>query len=253
MEPTTLENVANVAQVAIGVAALVSLIIGIATLRNTRREQRRAIQPRLAFDVGGQLVDCKVEQSQGLAGIDPGYAKKVLGGAQRTVRTPKSTWGGLGNHGGGVALDAEIQFFTGAVEVKDDVFKVSTSQLGEFPYDPALNSIPAGPSNIHPGKHGMFARIPMPMYDYAGGRDSIEGVVVVSCEDILGRKHHAYQHFLCSNLPAIGDDVVMTFGERLGPAEIRERFPGIAKEVPGFPPGLLERVARALQYLVLAR
>ncbi len=96
-DPTTIEVIADVAQVVIGLAALLSIWIGLISLREVRRERILRVRPWLAFEHGGQGVSCDAVEGRGIPGINPAYVRGVLGERKRPVRMPTSRWGKLRN------------------------------------------------------------------------------------------------------------------------------------------------------------
>jgi hypothetical protein len=234
--PGTVEILADIAQVIIGLAAVVSIWIGVATLRETRRERRERVRPRLAFDHGGQVVRCNDLQSVGVPGMNPAYIVGLVGPAKRPVRRPKERWGKLRNHGGGVALDVRVTFIAQEAQIGDETFQIDLAKLKTFPYQLDLNRLPASPTHIPPGEEAFFGRIPTPMYEREGNRQVIKGVAVITCSDVLERGHVRFQKFRCAVSAEPGlYGVTMTFSDELTKEEAREELGESSAAVAGLP------------------
>lgn len=98
-DPSTVEVLADLAQVVVGVGAIVSIWIGLASLREVRRERAQRVRPWLAFDHGGQFIRCENSSTNGLPGIEPAFIQRVAGPATESAqthlhvgKTPKSWW-----------------------------------------------------------------------------------------------------------------------------------------------------------------
>lgn len=234
-DPSTVEVLADLAQVVIGVGAIVSIWIGLASLREVRRERARRVRPWLAFDHGGQYVRCEISTTNGLPGLEPAFIQKIAGASPRDVRKPTSMWGKLRNHGGGVALDAQITFVTRTATVGTETFRVSQDKLDEFPYDLRVNRIPASPSHIHPGEEARFFRVPAPVFERNGDRQVITGLVVIRCRDVLDRSHTRYQRFRAAvegRIEGEEEGLLITFSDELDPDEARSFLGDLASAVP---------------------
>gem|GEM_PF-1380793 len=250
--PTTFEIFADIAQVVIGLAAIVSIWIGVASLREARRERGERIRPRLAFDHGGQVVPCEDKQAVGVPGMNPAYIESVVGAKQRDVRRPTNPggWGRLRNHGGGVALSVRVTFVTREAKIGREIFHIDQQKLNSFPYQLDVNQLPSSPTHIHPGEEGIFMRIPTPLYEREGNRELINGVAVIACRDVLDRAHFRFQEFRCrvEHRPA-HYGVLLTFGDELEASEAREVLGELSAGTPGLGSGMSAR-ARLLRELV---
>jgi hypothetical protein len=229
-DPSTVEAIADVAQVVIGVAALVSLWIALVSLREVRRERIQRAQPWLAFEHGGQVVQWKEVETTKLPGYNPASIKSLVGDRPRNVRDPIGTWGRLRNHGSGVALQTKITFVTASATVGVETFRIEPDKLDEFPYDLFFNQIPASPSHIHPGEEGRFSRIPTPIFEQQGNRRIINGLVVIRCQDTLDARHVRYQRFRVG----VHDHgtLTITFSDEYDHEEARAYLGDLAKKVP---------------------
>lgn len=232
-DPSTVELIADVAQVIIGIAAVLSIWIGLTSLRDNRRERMQRVRPWLAFNHGGQMVSCERKRISGLPGYNPAYIHERIGHRPREVRRPTSPWGHLRNHGSGVALSAEVVFVTATATVGKETFRLEPDKLEDFPYEPGLNRIPASPSHIHPGEEAQFFRIPTPIFECEGARQVITGVVLVKCRDIFDREHLKWQRFRVG-VEEEGNPkgVLLTFSDEFTPDEARKLLGDLAHKIP---------------------
>jgi hypothetical protein len=214
------EEGADVAGIVVGVAAVVSLLVAARSVREIQKDRALRVRPRLLFDVGAEAIPYTVDSLKGIPGINPTYAQAVLAAEPALTRRakPSHSWGKLSNYGNGSALAVSIIFLTLRARVGGESFALDASKLATFPYEPALNTIPASPSNLHPGGSADFLRIPTPIL--AGldrNRSQISGVVAIAYTDVFDRPFLTYQEFQVSVYPAGEDhgEMIMTFGDEL--------------------------------------
>jgi hypothetical protein len=202
-----------------GIGIVVSVVIGIRTLREVQADRLYRVRPKLLFDKGGRRVDCRLEQKIGIPGIDPGLASALLrdrpSGALTCVAN--DLWGGLSNHGSGSALDSSITVFARQVCRAGEEFLVDPKKLLEFPYSPALNHIPAHPSHIPSGESAKFFRLPTPVtVDYAGQLSSMECVVLIRYRDLYSNEYSTWQELrVAVERREASAYVFLTFGEEI--------------------------------------
>ena len=143
------------------VGIIVSLMIGIKTLRELRAERLHRMRPIFRFPNGGQRVPITLSDSNFLPGFDPKFALTV------TANRPKgdnrldatSSWGKLTNYGSGAAFDTRIRFLYYRIFVGNDCFVVDLMKRQDFPYAIRANEIPASPSHLPPGEAAIFRRL----------------------------------------------------------------------------------------------
>lgn len=219
------EITVQVAQVAatvlLGIGIIISLWIGIKTLREVHSDRIHRVYPRLLFNRGGQVVKCKLAEADGIMGIDPKFAAELLKSKPSGVRSciPLTFWGELTNHGNGSALNVTITILTRRVHKAGADFLIDSEKLLEFPYSPHLNMIPANPSNIEPGGSAEFLRIPTPVFvDFSGLLTRMECIAVIDYEDMYGNKYQTLQElYLHIQRFKSEANVTLTFGEEVLP------------------------------------
>jgi hypothetical protein len=191
---------AQVAQVfavpitAIGI--IVSLTIGIGTLRELRAERLHRVRPILRFPNGGHVIPVELSDSNYLPGFDPRFVLSL------TANRPKgnnrldatSMWGQLTNYGSGAAFDTKIMFLYYRVFVFAECFVIDKMKREEFPYRVSSNTIPASPSHLPPGEAAVFRRLPTPIVvDYERTINRVDAVISIEYEDSFKLKHQTRQ------------------------------------------------------------
>lgn len=191
---------AQVAQViAVPVTALgiiVSLAIGIATLRELKAERLHRVRPILRFPNGGQVIPVELSDSSYLPGFEPQSALSLTRNRQKGNNRLDATalWGNLTNYGGGAAFDAKITFLYYRLFVANDCFVIDQMKRNDFPYAESFNTIPASPSHLPPGQSASFRRLPTPIVvDYERAIRRIDAVIVITYEDSFKLKHETRQ------------------------------------------------------------
>jgi hypothetical protein len=185
-----------IATILTGVGVIVSVWIGISTVRETRADRIQSVKPKLLFDRGGQMVQCDLVEANGIPGIDFTYASTLLKHKPPGTKSckPKTSWNRLTNHGNGSAINTSVTFLTQKVEKAGESFFIDDIKLFNFPYSPDLNRIPATPSNIPPRGTGEFFRIPTPVFvDFTGQLTLMYCVAVLDYEDVFGTKYQTLQ------------------------------------------------------------
>jgi len=128
-----------------GIGIIVSLWIGVRTLREVRDDRLHRVRPKLLFQRGGQRVTCELKERPGIPGIDPEYAAHLLKNKPPAARhcLAKHLWNGLSNYGNGSALNASITIVAETVEKAGEKFAIDERKLSEFPYFPGTQSDPS--------------------------------------------------------------------------------------------------------------
>jgi hypothetical protein len=179
---------------AIGI--LVSLAIGITTLREMKAERVHRVRQLLQFNQGGQSVPITFSDSSYLPGLNAHFA------LEHTKHRPKGKnrldatvlWGGLTNYGQGTAFDVRITFIYYRVFISGDCFVIDDVKRDGFPYDAGVNTIPATPSHLPPGKAAEFMRLPTPLIvDYSRSISKLDSVALIEYGDSFKNKYKTYQ------------------------------------------------------------
>jgi hypothetical protein len=174
-----------------GIGIIVSMWIGIRTLREVRDDRLHRVRPKLLFNYGGQEVPCELREALGIPGIDFEYARTLLSDKPPGARhcLPKHLWKGLTNYGNGSALNAAITFVTKTVEKAGEEFAIDEKKLTEFPYTPELNH-----AHIAPGQSSEFFRLPTPVtLDFSEQLTSMTAEVLIQYEDTYGNEYETVQ------------------------------------------------------------
>jgi hypothetical protein len=115
---------------------LVSLYVGISTLREVRRGRQHSIQPYCLFGTGPQKVSVEFSDANGIPGIDISHAVRLTKDrppGKNRVDT-KHLWGKLRNYGLGPAINTRISLIPYRVFIATDVFVIDDTKRTEFPY-----------------------------------------------------------------------------------------------------------------------
>jgi hypothetical protein len=194
------DEAAHVAQVfAVPVTAIgiiVSLTIGVATLRELKAERQHRVRPILRFPNGGQSVPVELSDSSFLPGFNPRFALSATSNRPKGNNRldAKADWGNLTNYGSGAAFDAKIAFIYYRIFVAGDCFVLDKMKREEFPYSSNANTIPATPSHLPPREAASFRRLPTPIVvDYERAISRIDAVISIEYEDSFRMKHRTRQ------------------------------------------------------------
>jgi hypothetical protein len=206
----TIADSANIAQLVIATATVISVVAALLATRRTLREvqhDRRLRQaPFLAFEPGGWLVPVKFSET-GLAipGVDREYVRKVFKDLPTPVRTvqirdepdkPLISYGRLLNAGSGPALTVQIHWIPDEVSIGRDRFRVDSEKLKEPVYGSDLNTMPVEPMMVSPGANSQLTRLPsFIVMDVEQKLTEVLGVLIISCIDISGETYEVRQRF----------------------------------------------------------
>jgi hypothetical protein len=123
----TLEQLAKLAPAILvpitAIGVLVSLYIGISTLREVRFSRQQSIRPFCLFASGAQMVPVDLVDREGVPGIDFDFARGLTEG-RPPGKNRAQFWGRLYNHGLGPAIGIEICFIPYRVFLGKDVFVI---------------------------------------------------------------------------------------------------------------------------------
>lgn len=197
--PTAWETAAQVAQVVTtiltGIGVIVSIILGVRSLRAIHEDRIERARPYLLFLRGASLIPAEIGEVRGIPGININIALKLLGAnVGRLSFLPRGDWGRLHNYGNGAALEAKVTFLAHTVHMGSDQFQLDRKLLSKYPYDPHANEIPLTPSHMLPGTESHLFRIPtFYIADFDRRLDRVECVAVLRCKDITGRTYVTYQ------------------------------------------------------------
>lgn len=175
---------------------LVSLWIGVSTLRELRNERTIRARPLLLFDSGARVCAAVFDDLGGVPGI---VGPEVDANAKRRPPGPnriglKEDWGEVKNHGTGVAINTRITIIPYRLFIGGESFLVDDAKRTTFPYEADANRIPARPSHIPPGASGSFRRLPTPIVcDYERKIERMDCVVAISFSDAFKNKFCTYQ------------------------------------------------------------
>jgi hypothetical protein len=151
-EAAQIAQVVAVPVTAIGI--IVSLAIGIGTLRELRTERLHRVQPILRFPNGAQVIPVELSDSSFLLGINPNVALSMTTNRPKGSNRldAKAMWGGLTNYGSGAAFNTKIVFICYRVFVAAGCFVIDKMKRDDFPYRPGINTVPAALHISHPDK-----------------------------------------------------------------------------------------------------
>jgi hypothetical protein len=192
------------------VGVLASLYIGVRTLRELRDERMQRGKPVLRFDGGGYRLPARLDDSYGIPGIDPAYARKLM------VNRPKGKnrlsieghYTNLKNHGLGPALDVSVTFIPYRIFIGEECFVIDTHKRREMIYSEPLNTVHSHPNHISAGGTGSFGRIPTPLVvDFNRTITQLDCVFKITCHDVFKVEHVVYQGVRIMLIPE-GDDKV---------------------------------------------
>ncbi|MDR3735538.1 MAG: hypothetical protein P4L10_08390 [Acidobacteriaceae bacterium] len=194
---------ASVAQILATIFAGITTLIAVWALSEVRKDRSLRARPYLLLDHGGFRVEVEQVDRLGIPGVNPAYAQRTIEKAGMKVTATwraKHDWGRLINHGVGAAIGAEIIIITKAVTRSGETFKIDNIKLQCCPYEPALNTIPANPSHIEPGKSANFFRLPtLVVLDSNSAVSSAACEIIIRYKDIFGKKYENRQSLLISD------------------------------------------------------
>jgi hypothetical protein len=173
---------------AIGIMFSVSL--GVASLKNSKRDRLLKIRPDLLFNIGGQVMDATISPLQSFPGKssdDPevqGFKQSLPADTQGLDL--RDGFGQLFNHGQGAALATTIWFEPLRVASGGQARWLTKSEQVAPPYTKGWNSIPAMPANIPTGKSASFLILPISIYAAAPHISEISGRMRIECRDAEG-------------------------------------------------------------------
>ena len=215
------ELAAHIAQVlstlVVGLGVIVSLRVGLRTVRNAEAARIQSVRPELYFEYGGHSVACEEGKGGGIPGIDWNHAQEFLKARPKaaTQLSVKQPWTALRNHGSGSALNTKITFLCRTIKRNGQTITLSDSDLKRFPFHPALNSMPSIPSHVPAQKTAKLSRLPTPLvWDYSQNIEHIGIVCLIEYQDIFkNRYRRAQQLDVWVHQPR--DHVVFTFGHEI--------------------------------------
>jgi hypothetical protein len=223
---------------------LVSLYVGISTLREVRRGRQHSIQPYCLFSTGTQQISVEFSDAGGIPGVDIGPAVRLTKDRPpgKNRADTKHLWGKLRNYGLGPAINTRISLIPYRVFVGKDVFVIDDAQRTGFPYSEIYNSFGVTPSHLAVGGEGLFMRLPTPIVvDYKRRITRLDCVVKIEYEDLYASKYTKFQglRVFAQRLEDPSDPVViLTFLEEMSSASpdfsIFGPPPSSATNIPGF-------------------
>jgi len=218
MPQLTLSEWSAIAQVAatlIGLAGVViSVWIGISTLREVQHDRKLRHRPYLAFEYGGHRIP--VEFLAGgpfVPGVSRAYAEKALaslppkGESVVILRAPGTAgrakpvfYGHLRNYGAGAALSTEVTWVAERIWIGEESFVLDNAKMQEPLYAAPLNTMPTIPSHIEPGAEAQLSRLPaFVVKDYDKKVTQVDGHLMIRSADLFGAKYIVQQayHLFC--------------------------------------------------------
>jgi hypothetical protein len=173
---------------AIGIMFSVSL--GIASLKNSKRDRLLKVRPDLLFNIGGQVMDATISPLQSFPGKssdDPQVQifKKSLPADAKGLDL-RDGFGQLFNHGQGSAFATTIWFEPQRITSGGQERWLTKSEQGAPPYTKDWNSIPAMPANVPTGESASFFILPISVYAAAPHTSAISGRMRIECRDAEG-------------------------------------------------------------------
>jgi len=210
----TLQEWANLAQLVIALATslgvVASLYAATKALREVQADRRHRQMPHLCFERGGyrysvEFVKCKAA----IPGVDPAFAKKMLGDIPTDAESVRiidrkrpsggldPVWvGDLTNYGTGPAFSGRVTWIAEKIFIGDEEFTVDEKKRREPLYNTSLNSMPTVPSHIAPSGHAGLPRLPAFIEkDYDKKLTSVEGRLRITADDVFGLSHVVEQEF----------------------------------------------------------
>ncbi len=213
-----------------GVGVIVSLWLGVRSLKELQSDRAERARPYLLFQMGPHFIGTQRREIWGIPGINPQYARSVLGSqAGKPSIVPRLKWGRLVNYGNGPALRTKVQIISYQVKIKGETFSIEPKKWEQPPYTLGLNTIPASPGNILPGEEASLFRIPTPIVtDFDRKLSELDCVIRLSCSDTLGVRHNFFQgSTFYVGEPENGDpEVRVTFRDELTPQDAIELLGG---------------------------
>ena len=208
----TLTEWSHIAQIvvtivtAIGVVA--SLFYSRSALREVHTDRWLRQKPHLAFEAGALRLPVILEKAgTAIPGINPSYVKKLfpnLPDGAESVRLKQVSkekqpfYGKLRNYGLGPALGTKVVWLAEAIWIGSEKFDVDEAKRREPLYMKELNTMPAHSNHILPGQHAELTRIPTFVEkDHEKKVTRVDGVLHITCDDIFGSAHTAFQKFRC--------------------------------------------------------
>jgi len=222
--PALLVPVTAVGVLVTAAGILISLYVGVSTLREVRRGRQLSIQPFCLFATGAQKIAVELSDANGIPGIDLAMASQLTknkpAGENRV--DVKNHWGRLRNYGLGPALNTRISVMSYRVFIDDQVFTIDDTKRKDFPYNERLNSIPASPSHLAVGQEAEFRRLPTPIVvDYKRRISRLDCVVKIIYEDVYANAYSKFQglRVFCDQISDSSDPaIILTFLEEIDPA-----------------------------------
>lgn len=194
MTPTELVPWFQMASTVIaGIGIVVSMILGIASLNNNRRDRLAKIRPDLLFNIGGQQAPATLHPITFIPGLrqdDPDVVSflKRLPEEWRGLSLA-GRYGQLFNHGAGPALAVYIWFEPDRITTGGNERRLSRAEQYSPPYTKEWNWIAAMPANLSEGDAAFFGILPVSVYATSPDVSAVSGAMHIECRDKDGRPY----------------------------------------------------------------
>jgi hypothetical protein len=173
-----------------GIAIVVSVSLGIASLNNNKRDRLLKIRPNLLFNIGGQVMAASISPLQSFPGKssdDPDVRSFMEAlPANSKCLALREGFSQLFNHGQGTAIDTMIWFEPQRITSGGQDRWLTKTEQASPPYTKGWNSIPATPANIPTAANASFFILPVSIYAAAPHISAISGRMRIECRDSEG-------------------------------------------------------------------
>jgi hypothetical protein len=215
---TVLEIATVVLTIVTGIGVIVSLVIGIVSVRAANEERRLSRVPRLAFEPGGNVIEVRFEKvGRSIPGMNPDAVARdfpwVRGDAE-SVRLV-SDYGRLRNYGPGPGLEVQVIWVPQRVRIGTDSFVIDDEKRGEPIYSAVWNQLPTQPSHVLPGESAELTRLPTFIEkDVDKKFGEVEGELLIQSTDVFENLNVSRQEFgIYPEYGASPPVVIVTFGD----------------------------------------
>ena len=214
MTLTDWSAVAQIAATLIGAAGIVtSMLMSVKALREIHRDRVLRHRPHLAFEGGGwQLPVAFVKAGRRIPGVDPAAVERFFSSMpdeavsvrlrdsrEEGARAKPIFFGQLRNFGPGAAIETHVTWVVERLTIGGESFDVDGKKQNEPRYQRSLNRIPATPQHIQADAEAKLSRLPTFIdKDWERKIQEAEGVLEISCHDILGNEYLSRQRFWLS-------------------------------------------------------
>lgn len=214
MRGLTLTEWAAVAQVIALVVTtaglMASMYFSLRALREVQLDRRQRQMPHIAFQARGIRMPIRfVQAGPHIPGVNPGYVQKAFPDLPANAESVRMAdrhnddgsvepifLGRLRNYGLGPALETRVTWIAENITIGQETFVIDSTKLQEPRYSRELNTMPTWESHIPPGGESQLTRLPTFIEkDIDHKIVQATGVLLLSCRDVFGTEHQAWQEF----------------------------------------------------------